>query len=159
MSALAVGPLFGWVRRQFSEQVAILACLLYAVHPKLVFYAPLILRDPTFWFLFNLSLYLTWRAVIEIRLWLFLAAGVTLSLAIHTRSEGWLLLGPLVIWAAWRLPAVAGLRGRLVAGAAICLAVIPLFVVLANLTLLGDHVARGQANGPTLSRQSRKARR
>jgi len=139
MATLAVVPLFGWVRRQFDDRIATFACLLYAVHPNLVFCSPLIVRDATFWFLFNLTIYLAWRAVIEIRAWLFLAAGLALSLAIHTRSEGWLLLAPLAVWIAWRMPVVAGRRVRAAAGALVCLAVVPISIVLVNVTLLHDH--------------------
>lgn len=136
MASLTVLPLFGWVRRQFDERVAIAACLLYAMHPKLVVVSPLIIRDPTFWFLFNLSIYLMWRAVVELRWWLFPATGVALSLSVHTRTEGWLLLVPLVLWSVYRLPSVAGARVRLAAGSLVCIAVIPLSVALVNFTWL-----------------------
>jgi hypothetical protein len=139
MATLAVLPLFGWIRRQFDDQVAFAGCLLYAIHPKLVGYSPLIMRDPTYWFLFALSLYLTWRAVTELRWWLFLASGVALTLTAYTRYEGWFLLVPLVLWALWRLPAIAGRRTRLVLGTATCLAVIPSLVVLVNVTWLRNH--------------------
>lgn len=139
MATLTVLPLFGWIRRQFDEQVALGACLLYAIHPKLLAYTPLIIRDPTYWFLFALTLYLTWRAVTEMRWWLFPAAGVALTLAAYTRAEGWLLLVPLLLWVWWRLPAVAGSRARLILGTTACLAVIPLLVVLVNITWLRGH--------------------
>ena len=51
VTCLAVLPLFGWLRRQFDDQVALVGCLLYALHPKLMIAWPLIIRDPTFWFL------------------------------------------------------------------------------------------------------------
>lgn len=139
MATAAVLPLFGWVRRQFNDRVAALGCLLYALHPKLVYISPLILRDATFWFLLQLALYFGWRAVIEIRLRLFVAAGVALSLAIHTRSEGLLLLIPLGLWAVWRMPAVAGRRTHLVAGMILSGSMIPAWIVLINVTLLHDH--------------------
>ena len=136
------------VRRQFGERVAILACLLYALHPRLILYSPLILRDPTFWFCFLLALYLQWRAVTELRWWLFLTAGAATLLAIHTRSEGWLLVLPLATWGARRLWVLSTgrLRWRLLGGAFACLAVIPLSTVLVNVTLL-----RGQPQWQTAS--------
>src|SRR5207244_12435965 len=48
MSSLAVLPLFGWARRQFDDRLATIACLLYAVHPKLIEWSPELVRDPTF---------------------------------------------------------------------------------------------------------------
>jgi hypothetical protein len=138
MAALAVLPLFGLMRRLFDVRAAVLACLLYALHPRLIVYSPLILRDPTFWFLFLLSLYLQWRAATEMKWWLFLAAGGALFLTIHTRTEGWLLLIPLVLWTMLRLWFVSTNRRRLLAGTAAVIAMIPLSTVTINLTLLRD---------------------
>ena len=141
MSTLAVLPLYGLLRRQLGQRVAVLACLLYALHPRLILYSPLILRDPTFWFCFLSALYLQWRAVTELRWWLFLSAGVAMFLAIHTRSEGWLLLIPLAIWGVRRLCVLSQtwrLRWRLIGGLSACLAVSPLMTVLVNVTLLRD---------------------
>jgi len=138
MATLAVLPLFGWVRRQFDDRVAALACLLYAVHPKLVAFSPLIIRDPTFWFLFNLTLYLAWRAAVEIRRRLFPAAGAALTLAVHTRSAGWVLLVPVILWPALRVRSAAGRRRRLVLGTMVCVAAIPVSVAVVNLTWLRE---------------------
>jgi len=138
MATLAVLPLFGWVRRQFDDRIAAAACLLYAFQPTLVAYSPLIMRDPTFWFLFNLSIYLMWRAITEVRFGLFLTTGIALTLTIHTRQEGWLLLVPLVLWSVFRLPSIASFRLRLATGVIACMAVIPLSVVLVNVTWLRE---------------------
>lgn len=138
MGTAAVLPLFGWVRRQFNDQVAIVACLAYAFHGKLMAVSVLIIRDPTFWFLFNLTLYLLWRAVTENRWRWFAAAGLSLTMAIHTRSEGCLLVIPLALWPAFRWPAVVGHRRTLVGGAVLCLATVPLCMAIVNLTWLRD---------------------
>ena len=61
LSTLAVLPLFGWVRRQFDDRVATVACLLYAFHPKLIEWSPEAVREPSFWFFFLLALYLAMR--------------------------------------------------------------------------------------------------
>ena len=47
MSSLTVLPLFGWTRRQFDDRLATIACLLYAVHPKLIEWSPELVRDPS----------------------------------------------------------------------------------------------------------------
>ncbi len=88
VSSLVVLPLFGWLRRQFDDRVALVACLLYAVQPKMIAWSPEIMRDPTFWFLFALSIYLQWRAVTEVRLRWFVLGGMATSLACLTRFEG-----------------------------------------------------------------------
>ena len=138
MATLTVLPLWGWIRRQFDDRVALVACLCYAFHGKLVAITPLIIRDPTFWFLFALTLYLMWRAVVELRIWRFLAAGLSLTLAIHTRTEGWMLVVPLLGWVAGRWPAAAGHRARLILGSLLCLAMIPSLMALVNMSLPAD---------------------
>ncbi|MBI3464730.1 MAG: glycosyltransferase family 39 protein [Planctomycetes bacterium] len=138
-ASLAVLPLFGWIRRQFNEPVAAVACLLYAVHPKLIGWSPEIIRDPTFWLLFTLALYLTWRAVTEVRLMLFMAAGATITLAALTRVEGLFLIIPLALWTAWRWRALEVGRGRLAWGAVLSVVALPAFVLLVNVTFLRHH--------------------
>ena len=75
ISSLVVLPLYGWVRRQFDDRVAWMACVLYAVQPKMITWSPELMRDPTFWFLFTLSIYLLWRTITEVRLQLVLPGG------------------------------------------------------------------------------------
>jgi hypothetical protein len=139
ISSLVVLPLYGWVRRQFDDRVAFWACFLYAVHADLIAWSPETMRDSTFWFLFVLAIYLLWRAITEVRLTLFAAAGMVTVLAIVTRVEALLLLVPLALWSWSRWRALEQGRGRLAAGVLVCLAVPPLLVVLANLAWLGAH--------------------
>jgi 4-amino-4-deoxy-L-arabinose transferase-like glycosyltransferase len=138
MSVLVVLPLFGLLRRQFNDQIATVACLLYAAHPTFIEWSPAAIRDPMFWFLLTFTLCYLWRAVTEVRLSLFLAAGLGLALAIHVRSEGWLLFIPLVLWLGWRWLALTRARSRLTAGAVLCIALIPSLLATVNLTLLRD---------------------
>jgi 4-amino-4-deoxy-L-arabinose transferase-like glycosyltransferase len=141
VSCLVVLPLFGWVRRQFDDTVAFLACLLYAVQPVFIQWSPEIIRDPTFWFFFTLSLYLLWRAVVEVRIGLSLAAGLAVTLAILTRFEGLLLLIPLGLWTFWRYRALNSGRDRakLVAGGVLAVIALPALILLVNFTLLRHH--------------------
>lgn len=138
MSTLVVLPLFGWVRRQFDIQIATVACLLYCVHPSFIEWSPETIRDPTFWFLTMATLYLTWRAIAETRLWLYLAAGVCFTLAVHVRTEAWLLCIPFGLWSFWRwlAPSVAGLRQKLAVGGLTYLAATPALLLIVNFTWL-----------------------
>ena len=61
ISSLVVLPLWGWVRRQFDDRVALVACLLYITHPKFIVESPEVMCDPTFWFFFTLAMYCMWR--------------------------------------------------------------------------------------------------
>ena len=57
IASLTVVPLWGWLRRMFDDRLAVIACLVYALHGKLIAISPLIIRDSTFWFLLVLTLY------------------------------------------------------------------------------------------------------
>jgi len=131
IASLVVLPLYGWVRRQFNDRVALAAGVLYAVHPTAIAWSPEITRDPTFWFLITLTLYLLWRAVTEVRLRWFVAAGGPLVLAMLTRFEGLVLLIPFVLWTFWRLMALKTARPRLLFGAVLCVTAVPAAALLA----------------------------
>ena len=138
-ASAAVLPLFGWTRRQFDDRVATVACLCYAVHGKLVAMSCLAIRDPLFWLLVLTAFYLFWRAAVEQRWWLHLASGVVLLLTVHLRTEGWLLLVPLLGWNAIR--AYWGGRPALVRsalGVAMATATVPLCLCLVNTIWLRD---------------------
>ncbi len=159
VASCTVLPLWGWLRRMFDDRLAVIACLVYALQGKLIAVSPLIIRDSTFWFLLVLTLYYVWRAVGELRIGFFLAAGVALTLAVHTRTEGWLLLIPLLGWGACRWfgacpgttcgagvspapaagTATAQKRLRLAVGTVLCIAVIPAAVSVVNFTWLREH--------------------
>ena len=148
ISCLTVLPLYGWVRRQFDDRVALIAGCLYALHSELVRGSPEGIRDPTFWFFTVLSLYLLWRAISELRLPLFLGGGLAMALAAMTRSEGLFLLVPLVLWSirrgngahrAERDAQASALRRRLLLGVMLAAGVLPALLVLAALFWFRGH--------------------
>jgi hypothetical protein len=136
ISSMAVLPLFGWVRRQFDDRLAAIACLLYAVHPKLVEWSPELVRDQTFWFLWTMSLYSCWRAACEVRWTWHMAAGVTIALALHTRFEGWCLYLPLLWWSACRWLALTEFRRAIASRLAVSFAFCPLLIWSVNVVWL-----------------------
>jgi hypothetical protein len=140
MGTLVLLPLWGWVRRQFDDRVALVACLLYIVHPKFIIESPEVTRDPTFWFLFMLSIYFMWRAVTEIRYGYFLAAGTTTTLAALTRIEGLLLLVPFALWILWRLLSLRTNRKSLLLGALICTPAFAILLGTMSFILLRHHI-------------------
>lgn len=134
--SLTVLPIFGWIRRQFDDRVAIWACLLYAIHPKLISWSPELVRDSTFWLCLAMTTYAGWRALTELSFRWSLVLGLCFTLGVLTRFEGWFLAAPLSIWGFARLRALDRGRWRLVGLGVSSALVIPAVVVFANLTLL-----------------------
>lgn len=132
MATLVVLPLFGWVRRQFDDRLAIVACVLYAFHARLIIWSPEIIRDPTFWLLLMLTIYLSWRAITEVRPVLFVAAGVSGSVMLLTRFEGVFLIVPLMLWFGWRWFALRQGRLRLALGLLLIVVALPCLLLVAN---------------------------
>ncbi|MBN2293242.1 MAG: glycosyltransferase family 39 protein [Pirellulales bacterium] len=139
IASLVVLPLYGWIRRQFDDYVALAACFLYAVHPRFIEWSPHVMRDPTFWFLLALSLYFLWRAVCEVRPGMFAAAGIASTLAVMTRREGLFLLIPLLLWSLWRWLALQESRRRLVIGVLLFSLIPPAIFIFVNLIMLRGH--------------------
>ena len=138
ISGLTVLPLYGLLRRMFDDRIAAVSLLLFAVHPSLMELSVEPIRDSTFWFLFVLSLYGLYRAV-EFRggMWA-VVGGIGFALAVHTRTEGWVLVIPLMLWPAfWSETAVSWRRRLLRIGMAGSM--VPAFLLTINLTLLHDH--------------------
>lgn len=138
LASLAVLPLFGWVRRLFDDRVALTTALLYAAHPKLIEWSPELVRDPTFWFLWSASIYCLVRALLEVRVGWFLAAGVSTALAVHTRFEGWLLYLPWLAWGWHRLHHLLVERIAFARGLVAGLVAYPVLLVVVNVTCLHD---------------------
>lgn len=129
---LVVLPLFGWVRRQFDDRIAVISCLLYAWHPELIKWSPEVVRDQTFWLLFATCLYLLWRTVTELRYRHFALLGFALPLCACSRFEGVFLLIPFASWVVTRFRALEVGRARLVSGLALSCAAPLAPLLLAN---------------------------
>ncbi|MGD9127180.1 MAG: glycosyltransferase family 39 protein [Planctomycetia bacterium] len=136
VSSLVVLPLFGWVRRMFDLRIAVLVSLLYAFHPIILSVGSALMRGPMFWLFFHLTLYWTWRGITEVRLRWMLLAGCSLTLAVHTRSEAWFMIIPILLWALGRFRFATGYRIRLCLGTLLLLAMIPGWIAVLNTTVL-----------------------
>jgi hypothetical protein len=139
---LVVLPLFGWVRRQFDDRVAVVSSLLYAVHPELIEWSPEMVRDQTFWLLFATSLYVMWRAVVEVRLRYFALLGLLMPMTAMSRFEGAFLIVPLLWWSYARFRALDTGRMRLPTGLVLT-AGVPLVLVVAAAISVGKQSSLG----------------
>jgi hypothetical protein len=154
-ATLVVLPMFGFVRRQFNEQLAAWACVIYAIHPKLIEKSPELIRDQTFWLLFMLSLYLLWRAVTEVKLrWFALFTLVTLAAAL-TRFEAVFLAVPFLWWAGVRFVALKSGRARLAVGCLLVVGLVPAISAVAEVAWLADHPGFRLFNTDPLERAER----
>ena len=139
ISSLVVLPLWGWARRQFDDAWPCCACLLYAVsseddrmepggHARPDLLVPLHAGD-------LLALAGDHRGELP----LLSGAGIAVTLASLTRTEGLFLLVPLGLWTFWRFLALAAGRRKLVLGAVLCVTVFPAMVVLVNVGWVCGH--------------------
>lgn len=135
-SVLVVLPLFGWVRRQFGDRTAIFACLLYAGHPKLIEWAPELIREQTFWLCFTIGLYASWRAATEVRFVYYFCAAIALALATFTRFEGMFLFVPLLYWTIARFFSLRSGRSRLVRNFGLTFVAVPCVLLLVQVSCL-----------------------
>ncbi len=136
VGSLTILPLYGWLRRIGNDRLALAGCLLYISQPKFIELSMEPIRDSSFWFFFVLCLYSAWRAMEAMKFRWCLSAGIALVLAIHTRTEGWFLLVPLAWWLMARFWEEPADRWRTATGSLGLFAMIPLFLVAFNLTVL-----------------------
>jgi hypothetical protein len=130
--SLIVVPLYFWIRRQFDDRTAIVACALVGLHPKSIEWSAQLVRDPTFCLFAACALYAGFRAATERSIGWFAAAGAAIFLATQTRIEGWFLLLPIAVWTvsesdrSWRTIV------RTLAGWTVLAAVYPLMLLPIN---------------------------
>ncbi|MEM1060714.1 MAG: glycosyltransferase family 39 protein [Planctomycetota bacterium] len=142
---LTIFPLFAFVKRMYGDRVAVAACAMYAVHPAMAKLSAEPIRDPLFLMFFATALWGIRSLVDRPTAVRAVAAGLAVTAAIHTRSEGWALFVPLVGWtlvACWkRRHADQPFRAWAVqtTAAAAAAAVLPAAILLVNVTLLRGH--------------------
>lgn len=125
-ASLVILPLHGWLRRLAGERFALVGCVLYAVHGKLIEATPDIVREPTFWLAMTSCLYCGERfrslrhseSVIARVAWMMgaLTCGIVATLA---RWEGLVLLIPLSWWGIEALRRAGCSRSAVIAAAVV----------------------------------------
>jgi 4-amino-4-deoxy-L-arabinose transferase-like glycosyltransferase len=134
IASLAVLPLYGWIRRQYDERIAIVAALVYAVQASLLQWSHELMRDPTFWFALFLAVYCIWRAIEAVQIRWFVASGFTVFFAMIARKEGIFLLLPLVAWPAYRFYKLRTGKGRLTIGFILAATIVAVLCLSHSLT-------------------------
>ncbi|HEX2966133.1 MAG TPA: glycosyltransferase family 39 protein, partial [Syntrophorhabdaceae bacterium] len=101
--SFTVVPLYLLIKRLFDDNVAFVASLLFAVHPRFVEYSSDVLREPLFWFLCISALWLAWEGIVRARWFLIALSSFSCGLAIFTRLEGVLVFCIIILWIIWSL--------------------------------------------------------
>lgn len=138
-SGLTILPLYFLIRRLFDDRFATLGCLMFAIHPEFIETSAEPIREPTFWFFLVLSLDLCHRAAVSERFnAITVAAGLAVAAAVHTRTEGWLLVPVAIWWCLFNAPSSVAVSRRAIR-AGLILAMLPVFLLVINVTLLRNH--------------------
>jgi len=139
ISCVTVFPLFSLTRKLIDDRAASMAVVLFAIHPEMIELSVEPVRDPTFWFLFLLSLDLLHRTAVNSgNLFMAMSAGLATALAIQTRTEGWVIIVPAIAWPLYlgARPWFSLPRMRTVA---VILLMSPLLILVVNCTALKSH--------------------
>lgn len=108
---LGVIPIFFLVKRFFDVRLALIVSLFYAINPHLVEYSSDVLREPLFWSIFLVSLWIGIEGLYGKRWYLLFASAFFAGLAIFTRMEGTISIILIILWALW-LYKDRGLTGK-----------------------------------------------
>lgn len=98
---LTIIPLYFFIKKLFSQNVAIVSALLYCVHPRFVEYSSDVLREPVFWFFSVTALWLVSEGISLKKYFPFVLSSLATGLAIFTRLEGALVFLIVILWILW----------------------------------------------------------
>jgi hypothetical protein len=100
--ALLTIPVFFIAKRLFASPLpALIAAFLTAVHPNLVRVSAEILRDPLFYLLSTVSLWMMIESAATRRNIFSFFAGIAAAFAVMTRSEGVELMAAFILWSSY----------------------------------------------------------
>lgn len=97
--SLAIIPFYFFIKRLCTREVALVSSILFALHPYLVRFSAEVIRGPSFWFFFILSLWLGWEAITRKNLLLLVLTSFLGVIAFLLRAEGIFVLPILAVWA------------------------------------------------------------
>ncbi|MBS3918883.1 MAG: glycosyltransferase family 39 protein [Deltaproteobacteria bacterium] len=109
---LTVIPVFLLGRSLFDERIAWLSAIFYLTLPNFLEYDNQTLRDPLFWFLMAITLWLVWEGFQKNRPVLFGLASISAGLGALTRVEGFVLWVGLAFYTAFRKKEGISVRRR-----------------------------------------------
>jgi len=147
--SLTVIPLYFLIRSLLGRAVALISSILFVFHPYLVRFSAEVIRGPTFWFFFMMTLWVGWEAISQKRAWLFFLTSLLGAVSFLLRTEGIIVVPVVAVWVfLWNWGTVKSTYGQRIFHAAILLLTVPVLLSLAMLYLRGKtgrwHWARAE---------------
>jgi len=95
---LTIVPFYLLMRSLFGRPVALIASLLFTCHPYLVRFSAEVIRGPTFWFFFMMTLWVGWEGISRRMGWLLALTGFFGAVSFLLRPEGIFVIPVLAFW-------------------------------------------------------------
>lgn len=96
--SLAIIPFYFLIKCLFNRSVAIISSILFVCHPYLVRFSAEVIKEPTFWFFFLMTLWLGWEALTRKNPWLFALTSILGTTSFLLRTEGIFVLPLIAVW-------------------------------------------------------------
>ncbi len=96
--SLTIIPFYFLIRSLFGRTVALISSILFVFHPYLVRYSAEVIRGPTFWFFFAMTLWVGWEAISRKRAWLFFLTSLLGTMSFLLRPEGIFVVPIVAVW-------------------------------------------------------------
>ncbi len=96
--SLTIIPFYFLVKCLFNRSVALISSILFIFHPYLVRYSAEVIRGPTFWLFFTMTLWVGWLAITREKPWLFALTGLFGAISFLSRREGIFILPLITVW-------------------------------------------------------------
>ena len=96
--SLTIIPFYFLIRSLLGRPVAFISSILFVFHPYLVRYSAEVIRGPTFWFLFTMTLWVGWEAISRKRAWLFFLTSLLGAVSFLLRPEGIFVVPIVAVW-------------------------------------------------------------
>lgn len=138
-SALSVIPLYFWTKSAFGRRVAVVTTLLGAFHPIIIRNSGEVMREGLYWFAMLTAVYFLWECVRRSSFWRAVVGGLFGTVAMLTRIEGLAIFPLVALWCAFDCLFTQTSRWqriRVLAVGSVACAVLPVTLVLLNVTLL-----------------------
>ena len=96
--SLTIIPFYLLIRSLFGRTVALISSILLVFHPYLARFSAEVIRGPTFWFFFMMTLWVGWEAISRKRAWLFFLTSLLGAVSFLLRPEGIFAVPIVAVW-------------------------------------------------------------